>query len=198
MPLSIDIEFQISSDGPRNLPWDWLAKNLLFAPAAGLRFHLSATAPQQLQEDLHQVTSTTDWWMVAETLFKVSLYRPAQADQSQKIMSQGLHYHAGQDNEDWIKHDSQGPYHLEAWKPNNQDEVTYSGLMYYKPCNEQKVAITGSWCQALPDASYDLSCDVYYFQFDSRLLDMHRTLGDDMTISLKNTAEHLLQGAITE
>ncbi len=36
------------------LPWDWLAVTLLYAPAAGLRHHQKATAPQQMQEDLHQ------------------------------------------------------------------------------------------------------------------------------------------------
>jgi len=50
----INIEFQISSEEPMQLPWDWLAVTLLYAPAAGLRHHQKATAPQQMQEDLHQ------------------------------------------------------------------------------------------------------------------------------------------------
>ena len=50
--LSISVEVQISSDEPLQLPWDWLANTLLFAPAAGLWFHPNATAPQQLQKDL--------------------------------------------------------------------------------------------------------------------------------------------------
>ena len=63
--------------------------------------------------------------------------------------------------------------------------------MYYKPYDEQKVAITGSWCQALPDASHDLSHAVYCFCYNHELHDMHRTIGDDMTITMEETAKHL-------
>ena len=101
-PLSIDVKVQISSDEPLQLPWDWLANTLLFAPTAGLWFHLNTTAPQQLQKDLHQVALTAGWRMVADMYIDVSLHRPAQADQLQEIMSQSLHYSAVLD---WIRHE---------------------------------------------------------------------------------------------
>lgn len=46
-PLSIDSK--ISRDEPLQLPWEWLAKALQFAPAAGVRAHLNATTPQHLR-----------------------------------------------------------------------------------------------------------------------------------------------------
>lgn len=49
----IYIQVQLSSDEPLQLPRDRVAKTLLSAPAAGLRSHLVANAPQQMQEDLH-------------------------------------------------------------------------------------------------------------------------------------------------
>ena len=123
VPLSIDIEFQVSSDEPLQLPWDWLAKNLLYAPAAGLRSQANPIAPQQLQEDLQQATLIAGWPRAAETLLNVSLHRPAQADQLQQIMSQSLRHYAGQDPENWNEHDEYG--FPQAWGPPIYSQIAY-------------------------------------------------------------------------
>ena len=70
-------------------------------------------------------------------------------------MSQSLRYHAGQPNEDWIQRNESEP---QAWVPPMHGELVDGGRFYYKSCNEQKIAMTGSWCQALPGSSRDLSC----------------------------------------
>ena len=62
-------------------------------------------------------------------------------------MSQSLRYHAGQPNEDWIQRNESEP---QAWVPPMHGELVDGGRFYYKSCNEQKIAMTGSWCQALP------------------------------------------------
>ena len=45
-PLCINVDIQIANDEPLQLPWKWLALNLLYAPAVGLRHYLNTTAPQ--------------------------------------------------------------------------------------------------------------------------------------------------------
>ncbi len=193
--LCINIEFQISSDEPLQLPWDWFAKTLLYAPAAGLRHHLNATAPQQMQEDLHNqhVTSIEAHESdlePARTRIQVHLHRPAQNDQLQEIMFKDLYYYPGNDvyyysgcYDDW-EYDPRDSYYAQAWAP---PHVEVCGDLYRKPCHEQKVAITGSWCQALPDASVTVS----YARYKSDSHGRHMTLGDDMMVDLKDTAAQL-------
>ena len=175
--LNISIKVQISSDEPLQLPWDWLAQTLLYAPAAGLRCHLEATAPQQLRKDLQEqrFALTDHWSMDLGTCIGVCLYRPAQADQLQEIMSRRFHCDAECLRAEW-------------------------GL-YDDPCYEQKVAITGSWCQALPNAScalwralfeqsqYRYVYDRQSYHHDSH--DMHVTLGDDVFVDPDDRVEHL-------
>ena len=119
--------------------------------------------------------------MVADTYIDVSLHRPAQANELQGVMSQGLRYDAGRDNEDWSQHNNEDE--LQAWKP-PYDEVC-SGL-HFKACHEQRVALSGSWCQVLPDASMGLSQAHARLNagYDHCSPGIHFTLGDDMIVTV--------------
>jgi len=193
--LCINVEVQISSDEPLQLPWEWLAKTLLYAPVAGLRYHLNATAPQQMQEDMQtqHVNSTEaydSYSQPARTLIRAHLHRPAQRDQLQEIMAKDWYYYPGNDvnyhsgcYNDW-KYDPTDRFYYQAWA---SPHVEVCGDLYRKSCHEQKVAITGSWCQALPDASVDVS----YARYTSDSHGKHMTLGDDMVVDLKHTAAQL-------
>jgi len=193
--LCINVEFQVSSDERIQLPWDWLAKTLLYAPVAGLRYHLNATAPQQMQEDMHaqHVISTEAYESDSEsarTCIRAHLHRPAQGDELQQIMAKDWYYYPGNDvnyhsgyYNDW-EYDPTDCFYYQAWAP---PHVEVCGDLYRKPCHEQKVAITGSWCQALPDASVDVS----YARYTSDSHGIHMTLGDDMMVDLKHTAAQL-------
>lgn len=48
--LYIDIAIEIASDEKLCLPWDWLARCLLYAPAASLTYYLNASGPLALQQ----------------------------------------------------------------------------------------------------------------------------------------------------
>ena len=191
--LCINIEFQISSDEPLQLPWEWLATTLLYAPVAGLRYHLNATAPQQMQEDLHaheQRVINTEAYESARTLIRAHLHRPARRDQLQEIMAKDWYYYPGNDVHyhsgyyDAWEYDPTDCFYYQAWAPPHAEVC---GDLYRKACHEEMVAITGSWCQALPDASVDAS----YARYTSDSHGKHMTLGDDMVVDLKHTAAQL-------
>ena len=42
----MNVKIQIATDEPLQLPWNWLALNLPYAPAAGLRHYSKTHAPQ--------------------------------------------------------------------------------------------------------------------------------------------------------
>ncbi len=188
--LCINVEFQVSSDEPLRFSWDWLAKTLLYAPVAGLRYHLNATASQQMQQDLHNQHVTADESHSAHTRIQAHLHRPAQGDQLQEIMAKDWYYYPGSDvnyhsgcYDDW-EYDPTGCFYHQAWA---STQVEVCGDLYRKSRHEQMVAITGSWCQALPDASVDVS----YARYTSDSHGIYMTLGDDMVVDLKHTAAQL-------
>ncbi len=127
----LEIDIQISSDEPLQLPWNWLAVNLLYAPAAGFKYCLNAST-LQVQE---------------EPYIHVSLRRPAQAGQLQLIMYKGLRN--GSDT--WSGNEDADDTCSLPWWDDNIDHWR-SDTIYAKPSHLQKVAITGTWCQVLPDA----------------------------------------------
>ncbi len=68
------------------------------------------------------------------------------------------------------------------------------GEWYIKPSCQSKVAITGSWCQALPDASLTLMYARDRLTYNMYMPDspgINMTSGDDMIVNLKDSAEQL-------
>ena len=168
--ICINIAIQVSSDEPLQLPWNWLALHLLYAPAAGFTHWLYVHAPQ-----LQKLSSE----YILDAYFRhhhvmnvhIGLHRPAQADQHQLIMSKIM----------WHTSD--------FWSGDEDADDTRSVDSYYpdyptdfvnvKPTFLQRVAITGSWCQALLKACEDLwrahaGCHV-----------RGMTMGDDIAVDLR-------------
>lgn len=190
--ICINVHFQLSSDEPMQLPWDWLAKTLLYAIAAGSRHHLNANAPQQVQEDLHKLYElSNDSERPARTCIQVSLHMPAQADDTQLVMMQDMFCYPERDvhyegTHDGWHHDEDIPYVTLIWHV-----ASISDFWYIKPSNEQKVSITGSWCQALPDASVALMNVRFILTDRPGSPGLHMTLGDDIMVNLKRAGKQL-------
>ena len=174
-PLHVNIEFLISSDEPLQLPWDWLALNLLYAPAAGFRHWLYVNAPQ-LQET--PPTYFYPHYRQHYMSIHVGLHRPAHADQFQLIMYKTLCGTNDFWSSDEDADDACSIVSIVDYWPDLPTDV-----IYVKPTCMQKVAITGSWCQLLPKACEDLwrvhaGCHV-----------RGMTLGDDIAIALRELVD---------
>ncbi len=195
--ICINVQVQLSSDEPLQLPWDWLAKTLLYAPAAGLRAHLIASAPQQMQEDLLKqfdaLLSFNDSERPARMRIEISSHRPAQSDELQEIMYQNLYcfpasdVYYGDTRHGWVYVEDE-PESALSW-PLARVRCEW----YIKPSCQSKVAITGSWCQAHPDASVALmyARDSLTDRYMPDSPGVNMTSGDDMIVNLKDSAEQL-------
>ena len=147
--LHIEIQIQIRSDEPLQLPWNWLAGTLQYAPAAGLRHYLDTNLPELLGgfADIGLRWGRFQHFQEGDCVcMDISLFRPAQADQFQFIMSRNLEGC----NDTWLGVEE--VYH--------SFDMSYHGCpsnaIHVKPKHMQKVAVTGEWCQMLPDASKPL------------------------------------------
>ena len=134
--LHVIIEIQVASEERLRLPWNWLALLLLHAPAAGLRHYYYANAPQMREE----VASPIKIW--------INLQRPAQAEKFQLIM----YKRPGSNSEVWSG--KENPNDICAVY--SLSDVGFPDTIRVIPSSMQQVAITGSWCQVLPDASWPL------------------------------------------
>lgn len=125
------------------MPWNWL--NLLVDDAAGgLRHHLSATAPQLPVELIRD----------GELKVEISLQRPAQADKMQEIMHK-IFWDSTDFQSSWYEdEEATDLYSVNPWEVDHcLDELPW---VLVTPINMQQVAITGSWCQVLPNALWPL------------------------------------------
>ena len=169
----INVAIEIASDEKLCLPWDWLARCLLYAPAASLTYYLNASGPLALQQQ--------------DKEYYVSLHRPAQAYQTQRVMYKTF----GAD--DWLW-PLQHTVFEDTWSAEEDADKTCSKFarpfdclcnapIYTRPIHRQQVAITGSWCQVLPDADRDLSC--VHFGYDMAGM----TDGDDIAVEFERLVE---------
>lgn len=146
-----------------------------------------------MQEDLHKqydaLLSSNDSERLARMCIGTSLHRPAQADELQEIMYQNLYCFPANDVyysitcQEWDYDESESAL---SWPLGRALE------WYIKPSCQSKVAITGSWCKALPDASVALMYpreSLTMYMPDSP--DVYMTSADDMIVNLKDSAEQL-------
>ena len=162
----INIEIQVASDEQLQLRWNWLALLLLYAPAAGLTHLFYANAPQLREKIADPDTS--------DMQIHISLQRPAQGDQCQLIMhktfwntsSYGRDFWSGTEN----AYDTDD---IDSWYG-----IEFPDTIQVTPYNMQQVAITGRWCQVLPDASW------YLWGAHHGLNTHGMTEGDDIAVDL--------------
>ena len=141
--LYINIVIQLASNEQLKLPWNWL-KLLVDNVAGGLRHHLSATAPQLPVELIRD----------GELKVQVSLQRPAQANKMQEVMHK-IFWDATDFQSSWYEdEEATDLYSVNPGEVDHcLDEVPW---VLVTPINMQQVAITGNWCQVLPNALWPL------------------------------------------
>lgn len=191
--MCIVLEIQIASDEPLQLPWDWLAQSLLYAPAAGLKHYLETSAPQlhnperdaqQFEQQMQHILAGC-WGpqllRPRKLQIDVTLQRPAEAGQLQEIMCKTLCYGSDRwSGDDWPL----DAFSVESYYPDYPTDA-----IYVKPNHMQKVAITGSWCQALPKAGQPL----WRAHHGCHLRGV--TVGDDIAVDIRELAEPFEQCA---
>ena len=191
-PLYIHVKIHIASDEPLQLPWDWLALNLLYAPAAGLRHYLKTSAPQfqDPELDAQQREWQETWMQIPRRLWRaqpdklqitVSLYRPAEAGHLQLVMYKTL-----RDGDDTWSGDENADNicSVQTYYPDYPTDAIYVKLSHM-----QKVAVTGSWCQVLPKA-----CEALWRAHDGCHV-RGMTVGEDIAVNIRDLAEPFEQCA---
>lgn len=162
--LYIEIVIEIASEEPMCLPRSWLARCLLHAPAASLTHYLNAKALPGLSQQHRKID--------------ISLRRPARRFLTQLVMYKTFDSHWLQLNDTWVGDEDDNTSSVDS-----TDEVI-SDDIYVKPNHMQKVAITGSWCQLLPDAGHSLWRARHQYSLQGL------TEGDDIAVDLRDIAEH--------
>ena len=137
--IQFDIRILIASDDFLRLPWSWLFEAFQYGPAAALICVLNTTGPQQ------------PW------AYDISLHRPARGGETQLIMHTCFKRDYSQDppSEPYDPDDSDS---IESWSWYSD---YFLGDLYVRPEHRQFVAITGRWCDELPDANKQLSSAHY-------------------------------------
>ena len=186
-PLCINVKIQIASNESLRMPWNWLALNLLYAPAAGLKHYMKTSAPQLQDSELDAQQRAQEWQDTLMGIWRykrpkshklqisVSLHRPAEAGHLQLVMYKTLR--DGKDT--WFgDEDADDTCSVQSYYPDYP-----TNAIHVKPSHTQKVAITGSWCRVLRKACEDL----WRAHHECHVCGL--SVGDDIAVNICDLAE---------